>query len=96
MVNPDNTDKETWIKLDLMYAFEAYVNIDEMIRTINKSGIAWEKHTLTILNHLQKADIVPMYLPMLDWKSRSKIIAFVLSLPQEQQKQIVFILDKLS
>lgn len=96
VVNPDNADKETWIKLDLMYAFEEDVNIDEMIRTINKSGRAWEKHTLTILNHLQKADIVPMYLPMLDWKSRSKIIAFVLSLPQEQQKQIVFILDKLS
>lgn len=96
VVNPENADKETWLKLDLMYAFEADVNIDEMMRTINKSDKAWKRHTQTILNHLHKADIVPMYLSMLDWKSRSKIIAFVLSLPKEQQKQIVFILDKLS
>ena len=96
IANPNNDDKATWYKIDFMYAFESDVNIEAMIRTITKSPRAWSKHISTIMNHLKKADIVPMYLSMLDIKTRSKIIPFVLSLSKEQQKQIVFILDKKS
>lgn len=96
IVSSDNDDKTTWQKIDFMYAFESWVNIEAMIHTITKSPQAWNKHVDTIMNHLDKANIVPMYLPMLDMKTRSKIIPFVLSLPKEQQKQIVFILDNKS
>lgn len=45
-----------------------------------------------IRRHLEKADTVPMDLRYLTLENRVKLIAYVLSLPREQSKKIVFIL----
>lgn len=82
-----------WKTLDFMFTLEPGANKTEFNRSFNKSGKAWEKRKARIVQHLEKADIIPMYLKYMNTETRVKIISFVLSLPQEYRKKIVLIKD---
>ena len=86
-------DPKLWETLDFMFTLEPGANKMEFNRSFNKSGKAWEKRKTRIMQHLEKADIIPMYLKHMDTETRVKILSFVLSLPQEYRKKIVLIKD---
>lgn len=101
MLNPPNppdlalVDKAVapieWKTLDIMYTLESHANVVEFNKGFHKSTKAWEKAKANIIKHIDKADIVPMYLDHMDTKTVVRIIGFVLSLSKEQQKKIVFV-----
>lgn len=101
MLNPPNppdlaqVDKllppNEWQTLDIMYTLEAHANPVEFNKDFHKSDKSWEKARKNIIKHILKADIVPMYLDHMETKTAVKIIGFVLSLPKEQQKKVVFV-----
>lgn len=80
-----------WVTLDFMFTLEPDANKAEFNRSFYKSDKAWEKRQKRIIQHLAKADFVPMYLKHLDSKALVKIIGFVLSLPKELQEKIILI-----
>ncbi|OPH36005.1 phage minor head protein [Moraxella equi] len=80
-----------WVTLDFMFTLEPDANKAEFNRSFYKSDKAWEKRQNRILQHLAKADFVPMYLRYLDSKALVKIIGFVLSLPKDLQEKIILI-----
>ncbi len=84
-------DPKTWLTLDFMFTLEPKSNVAEFNRSFHRSEKAWEKRKERILQHLNKADIIPMYLKHMDAQTYVKIISFVLSLPQELQQKIVLV-----
>lgn len=86
-----NADPKTWVTLDFMFTLEPDASRTEFNRSFNRSPKAWEKRKHRILQHLEKADIIPMYIKYMDIHTRVKIISFVLSLPKQMQQKVVFI-----
>ncbi|MDO4699581.1 MAG: phage minor head protein [Moraxella sp.] len=84
-------------KLDFMYTMHGYneFKVGKFNEFFAKTHEHWQKQIDDILNHLQKADIVPLDLRYLSTENRTKLIAFVLSLSEKQKKQIVLIEGKL-
>lgn len=80
-----------WLTLDMMYTIENGSNIEAYLHSLTKSDIAWQKQKDNILAHIAKSDIVPLDLRHFDAQRLVKMIAFVLSLPQEQRQKIVII-----
>lgn len=85
--------KKDWHRIDLMFTLEAHADRVEFLRSFNKSQTAWENRQDKILGHLkkEKADTVLMYLDNFDASTRTKVIRYVLELPEQQQKKIVFV-----
>lgn len=83
-----------WQTLDIMYALEDKASISDFLRSFNKSDVVWERSKNKIIKHVQKADIVPMYMQYFDKDTAEKIQNFVLELDVELRKKIVFIWDK--
>lgn len=88
-------DPKSWVTIDLLFTMSEK-QANEMAYQIFESkkkrhANAWTNVIKTIDEHLLKADIVPMDLRTLDLRIATKIIAYVLSLPKEKQKQIIFI-----
>lgn len=95
-------DPKNWVILDLMFTVsqaEADIMANMALKRISNKNPKkqakidgfWDSLKETIDDHLQKADIVPMDLRKLDPELVVKIIGYVLSLPVEQQKQVVLI-----
>lgn len=80
-----------WVTLDFMFTLEPDANKTEFNRSFYKSDKAWEKRQKRIIQHLAKADFVPMYLKHLDSNALVRIISFVLSLPKDLQEKIILI-----
>lgn len=88
-------DPKNWVTIDLLFAMSEK-QANDMAYQIFESkkkrhANAWDNLVKTIDEHLLKADIVPMDLHTLDVRIAAKIIAYMLSLPKEKQKQIIFI-----
>ena len=88
----DNTKPQSeWVKIDFMYALESNANVEQFLLTFNQSPIQWEKRTGRIVDHIEKADIVPMCINHFDNSTLLKILGFVLSLPKEMREKVIFI-----
>lgn len=92
IVVADKTGRQLGKTLEMMFTLSESDNTEYFLRSFNKSDVAWEKSQKNIIKHLDKGDIIPMYLKHFDVKTRSKLILFVLSLPKAQQSKIVFVL----
>lgn len=97
--NPDfwivgeSDDKDTWQKLEFLGTFDPNTgNIIEFNRTYTKSSTAWKRRKEGIVGHIDKADFLGLDLRHFYPHIRIKIIAFVLSLPQEKRNKVVFII----
>lgn len=88
IIDPDKPESE-WKTIDFMYTSNG--NPTEFLRSFNKSKEAWEKSKKKIIDHIEKADIVPLYLKHFDLKTKTKLLGFVLSLPENERKKIVLI-----
>ena len=93
LIVDDTKPREEWESLDFMFALEKDANVAEFLRSFNKSKKLWEDAKAGILKHLEKADIVPMYIKYFDNETLVKILGFVLSLPENQRDRIIFLLD---
>ncbi|OOR87933.1 hypothetical protein B0182_10935 [Moraxella bovis] len=92
-----DSEPKDWVTIDFLFAFDN-TQAKEMAYQIFESkkkrhADAWDRVKDTIDEHLLKADIVPMDLRKADARIATKIIAYVLSLPKEKQKQIVFVVE---
>lgn len=85
------TKPKSWRTVDVMFALAADADVDMFLRSFNKSDIAWEKRKQALQTHLKKAHIVPMDLTHFDTQTRTKLLAFMLSLPEELQRKIELI-----
>ncbi len=83
-----------WKTLDIMFKLSDKASISEFNRSFVKSDERWENSKDNIIKHLNKADIVPMYLDNFDNYTLTRVMCFVLSLTKEQRKQIVLIAGK--
>ena len=82
---------ETWLTLDFM--FTADVKNEYKLNAFNAHLLKyWDDVAENIQKHLRKADIVPLDLRPLTAMNRAKIIAYVVSLPEEQRNKITLIL----
>lgn len=91
----EDKDPKDWIIIDFMMTIEP-----NQIKSTNQYFMdtrpkaqrkAWRELHQQIIHHIEKADIVPIDLRELYVENRVKLISFVLSLPKEQAKKIVFI-----
>lgn len=85
---------DTGQKLDFLFTMygEKPIRIEKYNQFFAHTDDAWKGKIATIQHHFDKADIVPMDLRYItDVKNRVKLISYVLSLPKEQQKKVVFI-----
>lgn len=85
---------DTGEKLDFLFTMygDEPIRIEKYNQFFAHTDKAWQGKIATIQHHFDKADIVPMDLRyIVDVKNRVKLISYVLSLPKEQQKQVVFI-----
>ncbi|WP_323842900.1 hypothetical protein [Moraxella sp. Pampa] len=80
-----------WQTLDMMYAIGSDVDIKAYLHSITKSEKAWERQKANIIGHIEKSDIVPLDVRKFDKERLEKVMGFVLSLSQEQQKKILII-----
>lgn len=96
IIAKDSKPKD-WVTIDFLFAFDdtqAKAMAHQILESKNKRHAdAWDRVKDTIDEHLLKADIVPMDLRKADARIATKIIAYVLSLPKEKQKQIVFVVE---
>lgn len=92
-----DSEPKDWVTIDFLFAFDdtqAKAMAHQILESKNKRHAdAWDRVKDTIDEHLLKADIVPMDLRKADARIATKIIAYVLSLPKEKQKQIVFVVE---
>lgn len=84
---------ETFDMMFAMYGLSQF-KIDKMNEFFAHTDKAWGDKIEDIQNHLNKADIVPLDLRYLNDDNRALIIAYVLSLPIEQQQQIILIMGE--
>lgn len=81
---------ETWLTLDFM--FTADVKNEYKLNAFNVHLLKyWDDVVENIQKHLRKADIVPLDLRPLTAMNRAKIIAYVVSLDEEQRNKITLI-----
>lgn len=82
--------------LDFMFTLSGLpkYRIDGFNNNFSNNQRNWRKQQNSIQNHLEKADIVPMDLRYLNDKNLDKLTSYVLSLPKEQRRKIVFIVGK--
>ncbi|WP_107878524.1 phage minor head protein [Neisseria animaloris] len=85
--------RETWPTLDFMFTADAdnEYKLDRFNRFFAHDEAAWLKTQSNIQKHLKKADIVPLDLRLLNALNRAKVIAYVVSLPEQQRNQITLI-----
>ena len=90
-----NGNPKQWQTIDFMFTIGekeaknmAYQYLES---TKPRFANSWQKLKDNILEHLSKSDIVPMDMRIIDARMATKIIAFVLTLPVEQQRKIIFI-----
>ena len=82
--------RELWQTLDFMFTenpdnpFKLQKFNDYFAHTPEQ----WSKKQQQILNHLEKADIVPLDMRHLNAINRAKLLNFVLSLSEEQKKKL--------
>ena len=88
--------KEEWITIDFMYTEDTSnpYKIEKFNQFFAHSTQSWNAKMDGIQKHLAKADIVPFDLRPLNQRNRMKLIAYVLSLPQEQQKKIQLLVSE--
>lgn len=84
---------DTGQTLDFMYTMYGYnqFKIDKFNEFFAHTDEIWEGKKGQIIHHLEKADIVPLDLRYLTTENIVKLIAFVVSLSQEQQAKIILI-----
>lgn len=87
---------DTGQTLDFMFTMYGYaqVKIDNLNKFFAHNDDTWNTKRKQILDHLEKSDIVPIDLRYLNAENTVKLIAFVVSLPKEQQSQIIFIIGQ--
>lgn len=95
VVNANKPSKE-WITIDFMMTVEptAIQGINQYLMDTRpkKQREAWRNLHKQVLDHLGKADIVPLDLRNLYIENIIRLMSFVLSLSKEQQKKMVFII----
>lgn len=84
---------DTGQTLDFMYTMYGYnqFKIDKFNEFFAHTDEVWENKKEQIVHHLGKADIIPLDLRYLTTENIVKLMAFVLSLPKEQQVKIILI-----
>jgi len=70
--------------------------IEKMNQFFAHTEDAWADKRNNVQQHLRKADIVPIDLRHLNGINRARLLAYVLSLPQEQQDRIRLIVSEAS
>lgn len=93
IIDPDKPQSE-WQTLDFMYTLSESADQAAFLQQFNRSKEAWERSKKNIIDHTKKADIVPLYLKFFDLKTKTKLLGFVLSLPEKERKKIVLIWDQ--
>lgn len=90
--------KEQWQTLDFMFTEDAKnpYRIENMNRFFAHTEDTWMDKQDNVQAHLRKADIVPLDLRRLNAANRARLLAYVLSLPQEQQDRIRLIVKESS
>ena len=88
--------KEEWTTIDFMYTQDPsnLFKVEKFNQYFADTELRWKDHQLNIQKHLAKADIVPLDLRQLNQLNRMKLVAYVLSLPQEQQAKIQFLVSE--
>ncbi|UZA16603.1 hypothetical protein LP109_13490 [Moraxella bovis] len=92
----DGISPDEWLTIDFMMTVsddKEKIGMNAMLSHPKKGKKAWDNLKLNIQKHLEKSDVVPIDLRHLNTQNAVKLIAFVLSLSKEQQKQIVLIKD---
>ena len=100
--NPDflvadkDLPREQWQTLDFMFTEDPTneYKIGKFNQHFAHTAKRWQEQKNQIQAHLAKADIVPLDLRRLDALNRTKVLGYVLSLPQEQKDKIYIILGK--
>lgn len=84
---------DTGQMLDFMYTMHGYsqFKIGKFNEFFAHTDEVWEGKKEQIVHHLGKADIIPLDLRYLTTENIVKLMAFVLSLPKEQQVKIILI-----
>ncbi|MDO4897063.1 MAG: phage minor head protein [Moraxella sp.] len=93
----DGISPDEWLTIDFMMTVDnekAKIGMNTMLKHPKKGKKAWDNLKLNIQKHLEKSDIVPIDLRNLDDENRLKLLIYMVSLPKEQQKQIVLIEGK--
>ena len=88
--------KEEWTTIDFMFTEDSgnLFKLDKINQFFAHNERSWEQKKVNIQKHLAKADIVPLDLRHLNQINRMKLVAYVLSLPQEQQAKIQFLVSE--
>lgn len=97
-ITDDKLPKEQWQTLDFMFTEDAKnpYRIEKMNQFFAHTEDAWADKRNNVQQHLRKADIVPIDLRHLNGINRARLLAYVLSLPQEQQDRIRLIVSEAS
>lgn len=90
--------KSEWQTLDFMFTEDRanQYRIDNLNRFFAHTEEAWQGKISGIEQHLRKSDIVPLDFRHLNAVNRARLLAYVLSLPEEQQKRIKLIVSESS
>ena len=93
----DGVAREKWQTLDFMFTEDGSnpFKIKKINQYFADTSERWGKKIEQIQEHLQKANIVLLDLRHLNTLNRTKLISYVLSLPETQQKQIRLIVGEL-
>ena len=87
LIVSDDLPREKWVTLDFMFT-ENPERAELMNRYFAHTAGAWNTKVDKILEHFDKADIVPLDLRHLNAANRHKLLQYVLSLPKEQRDKV--------
>lgn len=96
LIVDENLPREQWTSIDFMFTEDPnkHYKVERFNQYFAHTSEQWEQQMDGIQKHLQKANIVPLDVRRLNALNRAKLLSYVLSLPEEQRKQILLLVGE--